>query len=110
MNLEIESKTVNGITPNPSFEFIELCMAAVEYSTSKTFQALIDVQSSLVGLSAKDAIITLTTSIEFERNTKVNITYSVLGEDVGHSFTTHEYTPIGIEFKPTITAYKLPNE
>jgi hypothetical protein len=110
MNIGIENKTLNGITPNPSFGFIDLCMAAVEYASTNSFQALIEMQSKLVALTAKDAMVTLNTSIEFERNTKVSIGYSVIGEPIGHSFTTHEYTAIGIELKPTITAYKLPNE
>jgi hypothetical protein len=104
--MEITLLTINGITPNPTVEFLELCQLAVEVSQSKAH--ISQLQNKVLELTEDKVMVTLFQSFEFNKRIVIRIGYSCVGEELGYNFSTHEYTPIGIELNPNITAYTLP--
>jgi hypothetical protein len=107
--MEINLITRNGITPNPTVEFLELCNIAVKCITENSLNAIVELESKFIDLFKEDTLISLEKRWEFRR-LSINIVYANRGEGIQHRFISH-YDNISNcpsnygELNPVIFAY-----
>jgi hypothetical protein len=107
--MEINLITKEGITPNPTVEFLELCQKALDYIASNNFNDLLELESKFTDLFKEDTLTSLEKRWDFGR-LSINIVYANRGEGIQHRFISH-YDNISNcpsnygELNPVIFAY-----
>jgi hypothetical protein len=101
--MEITLITRNGITPNPTVEFLELCQLAIEALNDRAF-GMVLLAHKVKELSRSDCW------LHFEQTNRYGITtfsiaYCLKGSNTMHHFESHEKTSSDFyEICPTIDA------
>jgi hypothetical protein len=100
--MEITLLTRNGITPNPTVEFLELCQKAVNYCKDKSLDNCIDLHASVNTMSTSD------NWLHVEQYNRYGITTFSIGCSEKESgtmfyFESHQLTQDGFMLDPTIT-------
>jgi hypothetical protein len=101
--MEITLITRNGITPNPTVEFLELCQLAIEALNDRAFGMVI-LAHKVKELSRSDCW------LHFEQTNRYGITtfsigYCLEGTNTMHHFDSHERNEAGdYEIYPNIEA------
>ena len=104
--MEITLETRNGITPNPTIEFLELCQLAVDIANGRLFNDII-LTNKVKEMSTPD------NWLHFEQYNRYGITtfsigYSEKGSGIMHHFESHEKNELGFyELLPTIDASNI---
>jgi hypothetical protein len=105
--MEITLITRNGITPNPTVEFLELCQKALDYISLNNFNDLLELESKFIDLCQKDSLLALDKYWVFG-TLVITIQHATLGGDMQHRFCTHyDLTKgcTGTELSPVMYAY-----
>lgn len=108
--MEITLETRNGITPNPTVEFLELCQLAVDYCNNKSLDNCVNLHASVNSMSTPDCY------LEVKQRSYYGvicfwITYSVKGTHIRYEFATHEKTgDFSYELAPYVYQTTLGNE
>ena len=105
--MEITLLTRNGITPNPTVEFLELCQKAVNYCKDKSLDNCIDLHASVNTMSTPDNWLHIE---QYNRYgvTTFSIGYSEKGSGIMHHFESHQKNELGFyELNPTIDTSKI---
>lgn len=109
--MEINLITRNGITPNPTVEFLELCQLAIDALNSDLFSTII-LLNKVKELSTPNSYLILK-QLSYYGVTCYFITYSVQGTHIKYDFSTHQKTgDFTYELYPSIHEYTtgIPNE
>lgn len=108
--MEITLETRNGITPNPTVEFLELCQLAVKVCTENTINAIVELQVKFKDLCCPACYASMKQLSYYGENV-INITYSVQGTHIRYEFATHEKTgDFSYELAPYIYQTTIGNE
>ena len=104
MNFELLTK--NGITPNPTVDFIELCNLAINVANDNAFAAIL-LDAKFKELCTDDTLLTLDRAWAFG-TLVITIIYATRGGEMQHRFCTHyDLTKgcTGTELNPVMYAY-----
>lgn len=105
--MEITLLTRNGITPNPTVEFLELCQKAVDYCKDSSLNNCVNLYGTVKTLSVFDNWLHVE---QYNRYgvTTFSIGYSEKGSGIMHHFESHERNSLNdFDFCPTITENKI---
>ena len=106
--MEITLLTRNGITPNPTVEFLELCQLAVDRCNGK--KTIIDLQTKFIEMQSVDCYLEVK-QLNYYGVLVFFITYSVQGTHIRYEFATHEKTgDFSYELAPYIYQTTIGNE
>ena len=107
--MEINLITKNGLTPNPTDEFLELCNIAVKCITENSINAIVELESKFIDLCQKDSLLVLNKNWDFGK-LSISIVYASHTQSFQHRFISHwdnihNCTAASDELNPVIYAY-----
>jgi hypothetical protein len=105
--MEINLITRNGITPNPTVEFLELCQKALDYVNSNSFNDLMELESKYIDICTPESLTMLQKDYVFGKLI-ITVLYASRVADRQHRFCTHFDSVIGCtgtELNPVMFAY-----
>lgn len=101
--MEITLITRNGITPNPTVEFLELCQLAIDALNDRAFAAII-LSNKVKEMSTPENWLHVEQTNRYGITT-FSIAYCLKGSNTMHHFESHEKTSSDFyEICPTIDA------